>query len=90
MNDISTTTETTVQTQYLLREMENKLEWGKLQPKPENCRYLAIRNGEVITSNLSKKIAAIAEKSIKYLGKECNVTLSGKKQIEATITMTED
>ena len=93
MDDISTTTETTVQTRYLLGEMENKLDWGRLQAKPEKCRYLAIWKGEVITSNLSiggKMIASIAEKPIKYLGKEYNVTLSDKKQIEATIRMTED
>ena len=93
MDDISTTTETSVQTRYLLREMESKLKWGRLEAKPEKCRYLSIWKGEVTTSNLQiggKQITSIADKPIKYLGKEYNVTLSDKKQIEATISTTKD
>ena len=38
MDDIATTTETLVQTKYLLDKMAEKLDWAELEVRPEKCR----------------------------------------------------
>ena len=47
MDDITTTTETIVQTSYLLDKLIRKLHWPGLYEGVEKCRVLVIVKGEV-------------------------------------------
>ena len=87
MDDVTTTAETIVQTNHLLEELGNKFEWGRLKVKPEKCRSLVIIKGEPSRRTVvvdQEPITSIMDKSIKYLGKEYNLTLGDAKQNEDT------
>ena len=87
MDDITTTTETLVQTKHLLDNLARKLEWGGLEVRPAKCRSLVLIKGEI-----SKKtpeinghvISSIVDKPVKYLGKVYNKSLNDRKQTEET------
>ena len=87
MDDITTTTETLVQTKHLLDNLARKLEWGGLEVRPGKCRSLVLIKGEI-----SKKtpeinghvISSIADKPVKYLGKIYNKRLNDREQTEET------
>ena len=88
MDDINTTTETIVQSKYLLTALVEKLDWAKLTAKPAKCRCLILNKGEVSKRTLDIKgqpMTRLSEKPIKYLGKEYNDTLSDREQVEATM-----
>ena len=83
MDDIATTTETLVQTKYLLDKMAEKLDWAELEVRPEKCRSLVIIDGKLSrrTPTINNKpITSITEKPIKYLGKIYNRTLNDREQ----------
>ena len=83
MDDIATTTETLVQTKYLLDKMAEKLDWAELEVRPEKCRSLVIIDGKLSrrTPTINNKpITSITEKPIKYLGKTYNRTLNDREQ----------
>ena len=89
MDDITTTTETVVQTRHLLRELGSKLEWGKLKVKPEKCRSLIISKGKLSRRTIEmngEPITSITEKPVRYLGKTYNVTLNEHEQIDQAAT----
>ena len=88
MDDITTTTNTKVQSSHLLRELAGKLEWGRLKVKPGKCRSLVIQKGAVSKSTIDingEPITSITEKPIKYLGKTYNLTMGEKEQIEDAV-----
>ena len=83
MDDIATTTETLVQTKYLLDKMAEKLDWAELEVRPEKCRSLVIIDGKLSRRTPSinnKPITSITEKPIKYLGKTYKRTLNDREQ----------
>ena len=64
MDDIATSTETTVQTRHLLMKLIDKLKWANLMVKPEKCRTMFIKKGmhvdpttmDFITMHLELKV----------------------------------
>ena len=88
MDDIATTTETTVQSRHLLNKLIDKLKWAGLTVKPEKCRTLVIKKGRISTQTLhieGTPITSITEKPIRYLGKTYNMSLNERMQIEETV-----
>ena len=88
MDDITTTTETMVQTSYLLEKLIKKLNWGGLYEKVPKCRALVIIKGEVSSRKIEingKVIQPIQEQPVKYVGKWYNASLNEKQQIEAVV-----
>ena len=76
MDDITTTTETMVQTSYLLEKLIKKLNWGGLYEKVPKCRALVIIKGEVSSRKIEingKVIQPIQEQPVKYVGKWYNM-----------------
>ena len=89
MDDLTTTTETVVQTQHLLDKLSNQLEWGRLKVKPQKCRSLVIIKGNISKQTVKisgEPITSITEKPVKYLGKEYNLTLGESDQIIETMS----
>ena len=87
MDDVTTTAGTIVQTNHLLGKLGKKFEWARLKVKPEKCRSLVIIKGEISRRTVvinQEPITSIMDKSIKYLGKEYNLTLEDRKQTEDT------
>ena len=84
MDDIATTTETLVQTRYLLQKLAEKLNWAELTVKPEKCRSLVITKGRISkrTPEINgEAIMSITEKPVRYLGKSYNMSLNEQEQI---------
>ena len=84
MDDITTTTETMVQTSYLLDKLIRKLHWAGLYEKVEKCRALVIIKGVVSCRKLEingKPIQSIQDAPVKFLGKWYNANLNEKDQI---------
>ena len=84
MDDITTTTETVPHTNILLESISRKLEWAGLKVRAEKCRSLVVWKGKVQRRDLKidgKVITSIKDKSIKYLGKQYNVSLDENEQI---------
>ena len=91
MDDIVTTTENMVQTNHLLSKLVDKLKWAELYVKPEKCRSLVIKKGEVSQKTPrieGDPITSITEKSIKYLGKQYNRSLNDQEQAEEVLRET--
>ena len=87
MDDLTTTTETIVQSQYLLDKLNSMLQWGRLQVKPQKCRSMVIIRGQISKHTVTiggARITSITEKPLKYLGKEYNLTMSDKRQVQET------
>ena len=88
MDDISTTTETKVQSSHLLNALSEKLSWGRLEVKPEKCRCLVIKKGALSQDTVKiqgQSIMSVKEKPVKYLGKLYNFSLNDREQVETTI-----
>ena len=88
MDDITTTTETMVQTSYLLDKLIPKLHWAGLYEKVEKCRALVIIKGEVSSRRIEingKPIQSIQEEPVRFLGKWYNASLGEKEQIEGIV-----
>ena len=88
MYDISTTTETKVQSTHLLSKLSEKLEWARLKVKPEKCRCIVIKKGIVSQDTVriqGNMIKSVKDKPVKYLGKEYNFSLSDREQVERVI-----
>ena len=88
MDDITTTTETMVQTSYLLDKLIPKLHWAGLYEKVEKCRALVIIKGEVSAKNIKingKPIQSIQEAPVRFLGKWYNASLNERDQIEGIV-----
>ena len=84
MDDITTTTETIVQTRSLINKLVEKLDWGGMVAKPEKCRALIIWKGKVVRKNINikgKPISLLQDKPIKYLGKIYNGSLNEREKI---------
>ena len=93
MDDIATTTETLVQTKYLLEKLNEKLNWARLTIKPEKCRSLVIIKGKISkrTPEINgRPITSITEKPVKYLGKSYNMSLNEQQQIEEAMKQVKD
>ena len=89
MDDIATTTQNLVQTNYLLEKLVRLLNWAGLSVKPEKCRSLVIIKGKVSqrTPQIEgKPVTSVTEKSVKYLGKWYNKTLNDKEQGEEVLS----
>ena len=87
MDDITTTTETFVQS-YLLGKMIKKLNLAGLHEKVPKCRALVIIKGRVSSRNIEidgKTIQSIQEQPVKYVGKWYNASLNEKQQIEGIV-----
>ena len=85
MDDLNTTTETIVQSSYLLRKLEIIFEWAGLDFKQEKCRALIIIKGMVERREIllnGKPITLVQDKPAKYLGKAYNDSLTEKEQIK--------
>ena len=85
MDDLNTTTETIVQTSYLLRKLEIIFNWAGLDFKQEKCRALIIIKGMVERREIllnGKPITLIQDKPAKYLGKTYNHSLTEQDQIK--------
>ena len=85
MDDITTTTRTPVQTNYLLKEIARFFKWARLEVKPEKCRVLVIKKGKVVNQEIrynNQRIKPLQEEPVKYLGKVYNKTCKEKEQIE--------
>ena len=88
MDDITTTTETMVQTSYLLDKLIPKLHWAGLYEKVEKCRALVIIKGQVSSRRIEingKPIQSIQEEPVRFLGKWYNASLGEKEQIEGIV-----
>ena len=88
MDDIATTTETTVQSKHLLNKLIDKLKWAGLTVKPEKCRTMVIKKGKISNQTVhieGTPITSITEKPIRYLGKTYNMSLNERAQIEETV-----
>ena len=88
MDDITTTTETIVQTSHLLGKMIKKLNWAGLYEKVPKCRALVIIKGQVSSRKIEingKAIQPIQEEPVKYVGKWYNASLNERKQIEGIV-----
>ena len=88
MDDVATTTETTVQTKHLLQKLSEKLSWGRLSAKPEKCRSMVIEKGKISKQTVKledKPITSITERPVKYLGKTYNLDLNERQQTEEII-----
>ena len=88
MDDITTTTETIVQTSYLLDKLVRKLHWAGLYEKVEKCRALVIVKGEVSSRKImiqGKPIQSIQDEPVKFLGKWYNANLNEKAQIDGIV-----
>ena len=88
MDDITTTTETIVQTSYLLEKMVKKLNWAGLYEKVPKCRALVIIKGKVSSRKIEingKAIQSIQDEPVKYVGKWYNASLNEKQQIEGIV-----
>ena len=84
MDDIATSTRTTVQTNHLLKELSKFFDWAGLEVRPDKCRTLVIKKGTVVNQPVYYKgeaVKSITEKPIKYLGKIYNKTCHDKEQI---------
>ena len=93
MDDITTTTETMVQTSYLLNKLIRKLHWAGLYEKVEKCRALVIIKGVVSERKIEingNPIQSIQEEPVRFLGKWYNATLNEKSQIEGIVKGVKD
>ena len=84
MDDIQTTTETAVQTSYLLEELGTILCAARLEVKAAKSRSLVIYKGKVRKQEVKMKgevLTSITEKPIKYLGKWYNESLNDREQL---------
>ena len=85
MDDINSTTETVPQMRYLLSSTDSKLKWADLSARAKKCRSLVIIKGKVKKKLLKiggEAITPIQEQPIKCLGKEYNVKLNERDQID--------
>lgn len=88
MDDIASTTETLVQTRYLLDKLTDKLKWAGLTVKPEKCRSLVVIKGEISERTPCIEgvpITSIKEKSVKYLGKRYTKEMNEQEQTEEVL-----
>ena len=91
MDDITTTTATVTQTNYLLKELAMFLNWARLKVKVSKCRSLVIKNGAVTNFPIRMEgevITGINQKPIKYLGKVYDFTLEDSRQVKGIIEAT--
>ena len=88
MDDIATSTNTLVQTKYLLERLTESFKKAELKVKPEKCRSLVIIKGETSRRTPTMDgapITSIMDKPIKYLGKKYNQRLDDREQADETI-----
>ena len=88
MDDIASTTETLVQTRYLLDKLTDKLKWAGLTVKPEKCRSLVVIKGEISERTPyieGVPITSIKEKSVKYLGKTYTKEMNEQEQTKEVL-----
>ena len=93
MDDVTTSTRTTVQMNHLLGELQRFLSWGRLEVKPGKCRALVLEKGMVKDRNVQingVKIQSVKEKSIKYLGKVFNHKLHDREQTKEAVSKAKD
>ena len=85
MDDIQTSTETLVQTSYLLERLGGILQDARLVVKAAKSRILIIYKGQVRRKELKMNgevITSLSDKPVKYLGKWYNDSLKETQQIE--------
>ena len=85
MDDLNTTTETVVQTRYLLQKLQIIFDWAGLDFKQEKCRALVIIKGIVERRDIilnGKPITLLQDNPAKYLGKSYNDSLTEQEQIK--------
>ena len=85
MDDLNTTTETTVQTRHLLTKLKVVFDWAGLGFKPEKCRALVIIKGVVVRRDIclgDTPITLIQDKPAKYLGKGYDDSLTEQEHIK--------
>ena len=85
MDDLNTTTETVVQTRYLLRKLQIIFDWAGLDFKLEKCRALVIIKGIIERRDIilnGKPITLLQDNPAKYLGKSYNDSLTEQEQIK--------
>ena len=85
MDDIQTSTETLVQTAYLLERLGGILNAARLVVKAVKSRILIIYKGEVRKQDVrmnGELITSLTDKPVKYLGKWYNESLKETQQIE--------
>ena len=84
MDDIQTSTETTVQTKYLLEKLGTILRNARLTVKAVKSRSLVIYKGSVRKQAVMMKgetLTCLTEKPVKYLGKWFDESLNDKEQV---------
>ena len=85
MDDLNTTTETTVQTRHLLGKLGVIFNWAGLGFKLVKCRALVIIKGIVERRDIclnDKPITLLQDKPTNYLGKAYNGSLTEQEQIK--------
>ena len=85
MDDLNTTTETTVQSKYLLNKLEIIFNWAGLGFKDVKCRALVLIKGKVERRDIllnGKPITLLQDNPAKYLGKSYNGNLTEQEQIK--------
>ena len=94
MDDLNTTTETTVQTKYLLNKLAVIFNWAGLGFKDVKCRALVIIKGIVERREIilnGKPLTLLQDSPVKYLGKSYDGSLTEQeqaKQIERDVKLT--
>ena len=84
MDDIQTSTETAVQTKYLLERLGTILSSARLTVKATKSRSLVIYKGRVRKQDVKLKaetLTCLTEKPVKYLGKWFDESLNDKEQV---------
>ena len=92
MDDIQTSTETVVQTAYLLGELGRILSAARLKVKTVKSRSLVIYKGKVRKQQVKMNgevLTCLTEKPVKYLGKWYNEDLNDKQQAEEIVKQLE-
>ena len=82
MDDIKTSTETAVQTSYLLDRLVGILSAARLQVKAVKSTSLVIYKGKIIKQDVKingETLTPISEKPVKYLGKWYSDKLSDRR-----------
>lgn len=85
MDDITITTQSHIQTRWILSSLEDTVSWARMKFKPKKSRCLIIRKGHVTTQCTltiqGEAIPSIKDNPIKCLGKWFDATLKDKEAI---------
>jgi len=93
MDDMTITTETHIQTRWILKALDETVTWARMRFKPAKSRCLVVRNGKVTNKYRlyiqNEEIPALTNNPVKCLGKWFDTSLSDKNS-QAMLTQQAD